>query len=368
MYNGASHVNMAVVDSRPLIVRDARFGEHRPESVHPERPERLAAIERSLARRAGEFRDLAARPATDEEVLRVHDRAHLEFLRSLRGRSGLIDEDTYVAPGSYETARLAAGSATQAALRVLDGEAARAFALVRPPGHHAEEAAAMGFCLLNNVAIAARSALAAGAVERIAIVDWDVHHGNGTQHLFEAERDVLFISLHQFPLWPGTGAASELGRGPGEGATLNFPLPPGTGDAIYHGLFREVIVPVLTEFRPELILVSAGFDAHERDPLAQMALSTAGFAALAAELRGAADALCEGRLALTLEGGYDLDALAASVGAVVDALSCEPPSRLPDPGQWDAGGNSAGQVNRLTAAFREAYATWWPCLRSRTQA
>jgi acetoin utilization deacetylase AcuC-like enzyme len=253
-------------------------------------------------------------------------------------------------------ALLAAGATADLALRVARGEARRGFALVRPPGHHAESSEAMGFCLFNNVAVAARALTAEAGVQRIAIVDWDVHHGNGTQHLFEAERDVLFVSLHQFPLYPGTGALGEQGSGPGEGSTVNFPLPPGCGDPEYAAVFGGVVLPILEEFRPEVILVSAGFDAHEQDPLAQMRVTSAGFRWLAERLCALADDVCGGRVVLALEGGYDLDALGESVYGVVTALA----------------GNRAGDrvefaetaaAKRLRQVFRDAHSRHWKSLR-----
>ena len=351
------------MDSRPLIVRDVRFREHRARGLHPERPERLDAIDRGLEALAPRLRELAPRPATDEELLRVHARSHLEDLRGLDGSYAEIDADTYAAPRSHEVARLAAGGSVELALRVARGEARRAFALVRPPGHHAEVAQAMGFCLFNNAAVAARALQQEAGLERIAIVDWDVHHGQGTQHQFEAERDTLFVSLHQFPLYPGTGALLERGSDAGLGSTVNVPLPAGCGDPEYLAVLERVVVPILGAFRPEMILVSAGFDAHERDPLAGMRVTSAGFRAMALELRAAADALCEGRLLLLLEGGYDLDALGESVAAVSGVLA-EPEApreapRGPAWREWDRGGNAA----RLAEAFREAHAGHWPSLQ-----
>jgi acetoin utilization deacetylase AcuC-like enzyme len=338
------------VDPRPLVVRDLRLREHASPG-HPERPQRLDAIDRALEPVADRIRDVEARPATDEEILRAHTREHLELLRSIEGHQTQLDADTYCSPRSPEIARLAAGGTVDAALRVARGEASSAFALVRPPGHHAERAHAMGFCLLNNVAVAARALLEEG-LERIAILDWDVHHGNGTQHAFESERDVLFVSLHQFPLYPGTGAMSETGRGAGAGATVNLPLPAGCGDDEYGALFEGVVEPILAEFSPEMILVSAGFDAHERDPLAGMCLTGAGYAALAARTRALADGVCEGRLLLALEGGYDLDALGESVRSVVDVLAANAPPMASQP-------HLGPEIRALVGSFRELHGRYW---------
>lgn len=308
-------------DPRPLVVHDVRFREHAPPRGHVERPERLAAIDRALEPLLPSVRELAPREATLDELLRAHERDYVDALLGIEGRTGQLDPDTFVSPRSLEVARLAAGALVDAALAVAAGEAQRAFAAVRPPGHHAERRAPMGFCLFNNVAVAAQALRARAGVERIAIVDWDVHHGNGTQHLFEAERDVLFASLHQFPFYPGTGALDEQGSGAGLGATANFPLHAGCGDAEYGQLFDELLLPMLLDWRPEFLLVSAGFDAHAWDPLGGMEVSSAGFGALAARLRAVADEVCGGRLVLVLEGGYDLDALGESVAEVVRVLA-----------------------------------------------
>ncbi len=345
------------MDPRPALVRDWRFREHRSPAPHPERPERLDAIDRALEPLGDAVRDQEPRVATDEEIASVHSRDYLEQLRALEGREADLDPDTYVAPRSLEIARLAAGGTIDLALGVARGEAQRAFALVRPPGHHAEAARGMGFCLLNNVALAARALRGRAGVERIAIVDWDVHHGQGTQHLFESERDVLFLSLHQFPLYPGTGALTEMGTGEGEGATLNLPLPAGCGDPEYLALFESVVVPVLHQSRPEIVLVSAGFDAHERDPLASMRVTSAGFRSMAAHLRAVADEICGGRMLLCLEGGYDLGALGEAVAAVTEVLAA-PEAEAP------ARPAASSAAPRLAEGFREAHAAHWAALRS----
>ncbi|MFI5314223.1 MAG: histone deacetylase [Myxococcota bacterium] len=345
-----------MIDSRPLVVRDPRFREHVPSRPHPERPERLAAIDRALDPIAERTRALAPREASEDELLLAHGREYLAALAGVEGRSGQLDPDTYTSPRSLEVARLAAGSLVDAALAVAAGDAKSAFAALRPPGHHAERLAPMGFCVFNNVAIAAQALRARAGVERIAIVDWDVHHGNGTQHLFEAERDVLFASLHQFPFYPGTGALDEQGSARGLGATVNFPMPAGCGDAEYGQVFDELLVPMLLAWRPEMLLVSAGFDAHARDPLGGMNVSTAGFGAFAARLRAVADEVCGGRIVLALEGGYDLDALGESVAEVVLVLG-EPELRareFPPPTQ---GGM------RVAEKIRAAHVTHWSALR-----
>jgi len=339
-----------------LLVRDARFREHVPAAAHPECPERLDAIDAALGPLPRDLRELGARPASDEELARVHSRDYLALLAQIDGQRAQLDPDTYCAPRSVAAARLATGALVELATRVARGEARSGFAALRPPGHHAERERAMGFCLLNNVAIAAR-ALQAEGVERIAIVDWDVHHGNGTQHAFEAERDVLFASLHQFPFYPGTGALHERGTGPGEGATLNLPLPPGCGDAEYASAFDAVLLPVLREFRPEFILVSAGFDAHAADPLASMRLSTRAYAWFSAQLRELAEDCCGGRIALALEGGYDLRALGESVRATLGALAA------PEPAAGSLRGPAAAGWEEVVGRLREAHARSWSTLR-----
>jgi len=338
--------------AKPLLTRDARFREHAAGRSHPERPERLEAIDRAIAPLLPRASEVPARSASDEEILAVHDRAHLERLRSIEGRSGQLDADTYHSPRSAEVARLAGGSAVELALRVARGEARSAFALLRPPGHHAETSRAMGFCLLNHIAMAARAVQQQCGIERIAILDWDVHHGNGTQRTFEAERDVLFLSLHQYPFYPGTGGLGEQGHGAGEGSTLNLPMPAGCGDAEYGLAFEEIVLPALLEFRPEMVLVSAGFDAHARDPLGGMRVSTAGFARMAASVRQVVDEVCDGRLMLALEGGYDLEALGETVAAVLDVLvdpTCRPVGRWPEP---------TDEARELVELYREAHARW----------
>jgi acetoin utilization deacetylase AcuC-like enzyme len=233
---------------------------------------------------------------------------------------GLDSPDTAVSAASAEVARLAAGSLVALCREVARGNLGRGFAAVRPPGHHAERDRAMGFCLFNNVAIAARYLREWEAVGRVMVVDWDVHHGNGTQHLFEEDPTVFYFSVHQYPLYPGTGAADEIGRGAGRGATLNCPLPPGAGSEEFLGALERSLVPAARRFEPEFILVSAGFDAHARDPLASLEVSTEAFAEATRIVRRMADELARGRLVSVLEGGYDLDALAESARRHLEIL------------------------------------------------
>lgn len=291
--------------------------------AHPENPYRLVAVDQEL-RRQGLLDGrpaVAVTPASAEAVERVHDAAYLRALRGVAaGGGGWLDADTLVAPDSVDVALHAAGAAIAGVDAALSGQTDRSFAEVRPPGHHATPARGMGFCLLNTVAIAAAHALSQG-LERILIVDWDVHHGNGTQDAFVESDQVLFCSIHQSPLYPGTGAATERGIGRGTGFTLNVPLPPGQGDTEYLRVFDDQIAPLAEQYRPELVLISAGFDAHAADPIGGMRLSEAGFAALAARVVALAEAApAAGKVVAVLEGGYDPAALGRSVAAVLRVL------------------------------------------------
>jgi acetoin utilization deacetylase AcuC-like enzyme len=255
---------------------------------------------------------LEPRAATREELARVHDVAYVDGIAATAGRAVMLDPDTFTSPESYEIALLAAGAAVQAMEHALDRREP-AFALVRPPGHHAEQTRAMGFCLFNNIAIAAAAAIARG-LSRVAIVDIDVHHGNGTQWMFYDDPRVLYVSTHQFPFYPGTGAADEVGTGPGKGYTMNVPLAAGATDAVYDMAYKTIVAR-LDEYAPELLLVSAGYDAHADDPLASMRVSTDGYATVVRHLKGVADRHCP--IALVTEGGYDLDALGACLDATI---------------------------------------------------
>lgn len=310
--------------SRAALYRSERFREH-DTGTHPENARRLIAIDAALER--GYL--LAGRPeipftvAPDEALARVHDRRYIAGLRNFAEQGGgWLDADTWVGPSSVEIAALAAGAGIAAIDAALSGAAPRGFVLARPPGHHATPGRGMGFCLFNTIAVAAEHALAEG-IERVLIVDWDVHHGNGTQDAFYESDRVLFTSIHQSPLYPGTGATSERGAGEGLGYTINIPLAAGAGDAAYAEVFDRVIAPAAAAFRPELVLVSAGFDAHASDPLANMRLSERGFADLARRTLQIADEHAEGRIVAVLEGGYDPEALAESVVATLAVLDRE---------------------------------------------
>lgn len=305
------------------FVLDEIFVNHRAPSGHPERPARAEAVRDALldAGITSRGTQIATRLATDEELARVHAGNYLdELAKVVPGKTGWLDADTYFSPGTWDAARTAAGSTTQLVTDVLDGKLAQGISVVRPPGHHATRDRAMGFCLLNNVAIAAAAARARGAA-RVAIVDWDVHHGNGTQDIFWDDPTVMYLSVHQYPYYPGTGAPTEIGGPNAKGATVNVGLPGGSGDVEYAAVFDHVFLPAITQFKPDLILVSAGFDAFQHDPLAGMRVTHEGFAAMAQRLRALADRIAGGRIAAVLEGGYDLDGLAGGMTRVLSAFA-----------------------------------------------
>jgi len=334
---------------------DPLFREHDAGPGHPERPERLEALVRGL-RTAGLLERLVAlpaRPATPAELLRVHTEQHLALVASTRGRTHRFDPDTRAGPQSGEAALFAAGAVVDAVDRVLDGELHRAFCAVRPPGHHATAGRAMGFCLFNNVAVAAAHALHRG-LRRVMVVDFDVHHGNGTQDIFYADPRVLYLSSHAFPFYPGTGALDEVGEGRGRGFTVNLPMPQGLGDEAYARVYREIVEPIGRSFDPELVLVSAGFDAHRGDPLAGMDLTRNGYAELADVCRSIAGGAAGGRVVAALEGGYSLEALAGGGAALAEGLLGEPHEPIARA--------RAGRRDPLLDAYRSAFAPFWRAL------
>ena len=311
------------VSSKVGLVYNPIFLEH-DTGDHVENSQRLVSI-MSLLDRSGITQKATAiptRPATMEELLSVHSDRHIATVeRTSQKGGGWLDGDTVMAPPSYEAALHAAGGLIEAVDTVLQGNTGSAFALVRPPGHHATQNRAMGFCLFNNIAVAARSALK--RVDRVLIVDFDVHHGNGTQDMFYEDPCVLYFSTHQYPHYPGSGDVDETGSGSGKGTTVNVPFPALCGDEEYLRALNEVLVPAARRFRPQLIMVSAGYDAHWADPLASMQVTTTGYAQMTAILKDLASELCQGRIVFTLEGGYDLSALSQSVKSTIETLMGE---------------------------------------------
>jgi acetoin utilization deacetylase AcuC-like enzyme len=314
----------------PVLLRHPSSLEH-DTGAHPESPRRIVAIEHALSERGWLGWDVRLSPAAERaKIEAIHPAEQIERIETLCDRGGgMIDLDTIVSPGSFVAALHSAGGALKMIDALLgDDRAPAAASLHRPPGHHAEAARAMGFCLFNNVAIAAQHALDAHGAERVLIFDWDVHHGNGTNDIFHGRADVLFCSIHQSPLYPGTGAASDVGSGPGEGYTVNLPVPAGSGDAVFLSHVEHVVRPLARAYRPDLVLLCAGYDAHVDDPLASCVVTDAGYAAMAASVRAIADELGVG-LGIVLEGGYDLDALSRSVVATLAVAGAEHAPRLP---------------------------------------
>jgi acetoin utilization deacetylase AcuC-like enzyme len=332
-----------------------RFADHLTPPGHPERVERFEVMQKvAAAFRAGGGSVKEASAASRDQLALVHDADYVAMIAETAGRAVALDADTFTSPDSFDVARLAAGAAVSAVEHVLRGAAGtRAFALIRPPGHHAERNRAMGFCLFNSVAIAATHARARG-LDRVAIVDYDVHHGNGTQWTFYGDHSVLFVSSHQYPYYPGTGAAADIGNGAGKGFTVNLPLAAGATDADYELVYTKVALPVLRQFRPQLILLSAGFDAYRDDPLAGMRLSAGYFERLTAQIVAVADECCEGRLVAATEGGYDLDGLEWCLTAAIRAMSGE--TRLADLARPEG---TAPRGEAAVAAVAPHVASYW---------
>jgi acetoin utilization deacetylase AcuC-like enzyme len=329
---------------------------HHPSSLehdtggHPERAERIVAIEQELGSRGWLGYERIEAPAVERRTLEaIHPPEYIDAIQRLSERGGgMLDPDTVASGGSFDAALHAAGGAARAVDLLLDREAEVAFCAMRPPGHHAERMRAMGFCLFNNVAVAAAHALEGDKAGRVLVVDWDVHHGNGTNDIFYASDSVLYVSIHQSPLYPGTGDLTENGEGAGEGYTVNLPVPPGSGDAEWRSLVEHVGVPIARAFAPDLLLVSAGYDAHRDDPLASCTLTESGYGALSAAMRRLAVEL-DVPLGIVLEGGYDLRALSASVAATLAAA-------------LDGAGPEPVPVAPVAAQAKSHYARWWPVL------
>lgn len=310
--------------TRTGFLYSPEFKNHDTGNAHPERRQRMNAAERALAD-AGLLQRLIQiepAPAHESDLLRIHSEEMVKRAKAAsEAGGGHLDMDTVASKGTYATALLAVGAAMRAVEAVSEGAAENAFVCVRPPGHHATPIRSMGFCIFNSIAAAAKHAQMNCGFERVLVVDWDVHHGNGTQDIFYDDPSVFFFSIHQHPLYPGTGMSSERGRGAGDGATLNIPVPPGSGDDEYIRAFEERLLPAAEEFKPNLVLISAGFDAHELDPLGSVNITTGGFGRLTDIARGIAEEHCGGRLVSALEGGYNLKGLGDSIVRHLERLS-----------------------------------------------
>ncbi len=346
--------------SSPALIRDDRYLDHDAGEGHPESPNRLRVIHSLIDEEFSGLPLISPRLATEDELALIHDPGYIRLVAGTEGkRRTQLDPDTGLSARSYETARLAAGGLLQAVDSLLNPQSGirnsqSVFAFVRPPGHHAEPGRGMGFCVFNNVAIAAAYAKKKYGLKRILIADWDLHHGNGTQRAFYGDPAVLFFSSHQYPYYPGSGSFGEVGSGTGEGFTVNAPFPAGFGDAEYLAVYDRILRPVALEFNPELVLVSAGFDPYFKDPLGGMEVTGAGFGKLASLIRGIAEQACGGRMLITLEGGYNPEGLSEGVRAVLTALA----------GPREIGeipvSPSAGQVIQTIGSHHKQY---WKSLR-----
>jgi acetoin utilization deacetylase AcuC-like enzyme len=340
--------------SRPVFLHHPSSLEHET-GGHPEQPARIAAIEAELVARDWAGFEAIESPPVDLEVLTaVHPEEYVAAIeRACASGVRHLDADTIVSPGSFVAALHAAGGAVRLIDLLVGREVEYGFSAHRPPGHHALPTRAMGFCLFNNIAVAARYAISRLGLERVMVVDWDVHHGNGTNDIFHADPRVLLVSIHQSPLYPGTGPAGDVGSGPGTGFTVNLPVPPGSGDGLFDSLVRDVVAPLALSYAPQLILVSAGFDAHRDDPLAECTVTEAGYVAMTLTLRRVAAEL-DVPLGCVLEGGYALQALARSVAATMEALVQAPVGA--------AGDGTGGAVAPAAIAARERLRERWPDL------
>lgn len=340
------------------IVRDERYMDHRTGDFHPESHRRLEVIYEMLndSDMVDRYIHVPVREATEEELLYIHSKDYINTVAATAGKPySYLDADTQTSPGSYKAALLAAGGLCNAIKMVNTGELNNAFALVRPPGHHAERNRGMGFCLFNNVAIGARYAQKVLGLERILITDWDLHHGNSTQHVFEDDPSILYFSTHQYPYYPGSGSFYEVGNGKGEGYTVNVPLSTGYGDAEYIAIYQQVLQPIALEFKPDLVLGSVGVDIYKGDPLGGMAVTPEGFAGLTHTLMEIARLSCGGKLVLTLEGGYNLQGLRDSIKAILKELRGETTTKDQD---W-SGKENKGILTPVLDKVKEIHSKYW---------
>ncbi|NWF93494.1 MAG: histone deacetylase [Syntrophaceae bacterium] len=350
--------------NRTGIVKDGRYLEHVMDPGHPESPERLRAIYQMLEEEEmkGRFEMVSPRAATREELEMIHSPRYVDLIASTAGKPYFrLDGDTSTCAKSYEAALFAAGGLLELIRAVMEGKVDNGFAFVRPPGHHAERDRAMGFCLFNNVAIGAMYAIQSFSLQRVLIVDWDVHHGNGTQNAFYEDARVLYFSTHRYGFfYPGTGAATEVGKGDGKGFNVNVPLSTGCGDADYGIIFQEILKPIALEYRPQLILVSAGFDIHYDDPLGGMEVTEKGFARMTEILMEIARTTAQGRVVITLEGGYDVEGQRRSVKAVLKELAQLSPVDKSELLEKEKA--NASRVERFILPLKEIQKKYWKSL------
>ena len=345
---------------KTAVVKDAIYLQHITGDSHPESHHRLEVIYDMLQDEdmQGIFKELSPRPATQAELELNHSLDYIHQVASTAGRSVCsLDPDTTTSPLSWEAAQKAAGGVLVGVDAVMGGEVENCFALVRPPGHHAEKSRGMGFCLFNNIAIGADYARQKYDLERILIVDWDLHHGNGTQNAFYQDPQVLFFSTHQYPYYPGSGSISEKGEKEGQGFTVNVPLPGGQGDEDFGGIYRELLQPIVSDFKPQLIMLSAGYDIYFQDPLGAMDVTPEGFASLASLIMALAHSSCQGKVVVTLEGGYHLKGLRDSVKATLKELAGD--SML---NAAEGIGNLSGATERIIDEVKGVHKAFWPSL------
>lgn len=350
-----------MAEAKTAIHIDAAYLNHVMPNGHPERTDRLQRLldHGPLFEIEGAIRTEAGRKAGREELLRVHQPGHIDRIAATSGkRQVMLDPDTHTSELSYETALLAAGGVLDSIDQVMRGTIDNGFALIRPPGHHAGKDRAMGFCLFNNVAVGARHLIDAHGLERVLVVDWDVHHGNGTQEVFYDDNRVLFMSLHQYPHYPGTGSVREVGVGEGEGYTVNVPMAFGSGDTECLAAFRSIFRPIAIQYQPQFVLISAGFDGHRDDPLSSMMVTERAYAEMASVVLDIARRSADGRCVVVLEGGYNLDALAASVEAVVRRM-CGDGGDVDETGDSTEAGPVGDLKNDFISLVRDTHSKYW---------